>query len=426
MFLLHLGLTPAQDDLEFAKVLDQYNIFNWIFKIRYLEWSSRLFIEFLLVVISRLPTIVWRLLDTIIFTLITYMTSLIFNKKKDIRNDYIIILLYLIYPINHIISAGPIATTLNYLWPLLGLLYVLYIVIEEETRTIKLYEKILLLFAYLISSSHEQTCLLGCSFIFLILVKRYINNKKDFTKNNILSLVVFVLFVIYGVVIITCPGNSLRYNQSATRYWNGSWQEFGILEKLYLGIIILGEVMIENKMMIGLFGLVLFLDSKRNKSIIIRFLGDIQFFYILVFFVFNDLLYPIFPYLETFKSVVFDHEIIKNGFSSFISISNIIPVCSIIIFFLMVLILLFQIFDNYKAFLILLAGILSGVIIGFSPTVYASNYRTLLFFMISLLIIIYLVTVKNQWYKYSYLCFVVFMTFTTYLSKFMIYGNFAL
>ena len=113
------------DDEYYSKVLIDNNIFDYL-KIRYNTWSSRIVIEFFLLLVSS-KRILWRLINVAIMVLGAISISKIFPYKKLKDLNWIICALILCIPANLYNSAGWIATTSNYSWTLfLGLFSLLH------------------------------------------------------------------------------------------------------------------------------------------------------------------------------------------------------------------------------------------------------------------------------------------------------------
>ena len=82
LLIWHLGLpVNTGDDIYFVNALEQSSALAFLM-FRYMQWSSRLLIECVLIFVVRAPY-VWRILDSLALTLIAVMTSAMFNEKKS-------------------------------------------------------------------------------------------------------------------------------------------------------------------------------------------------------------------------------------------------------------------------------------------------------------------------------------------------------
>ena len=66
MLILHVFMGFLGDDIRFSKVLSNYTVLDYA-HMRYYEWSSRMIIESVLISISHVNMIVWKILDLIIY-----------------------------------------------------------------------------------------------------------------------------------------------------------------------------------------------------------------------------------------------------------------------------------------------------------------------------------------------------------------------
>lgn len=151
---------------------------------RYLGWSSRTLIEFNWAIFLLLPPKAWKLIDSIIITLIPLlMVKLIvsenkFSLKKKIIINSLACFLTFIFLVGYYftLNAGWISGTLNYIWPSFFALlhfYVLkeYIFKKRSLTTLKTF----LIYSVLIFSlfeavSHEQLMLIIFAIYFFMIL----------------------------------------------------------------------------------------------------------------------------------------------------------------------------------------------------------------------------------------------------------------
>ena len=130
---LVIKISAGDDVVYFQTLMDGRSIWE-ILAHRYATWSSRMAIEFVLIPLVQVPWL-WKILDIIVFTLIPVLLYrlLFLNPEKYLDMEcninktagkWLVCAFMLLYPFSDMVSAGWIATTVNYLWPLLGLLYI--------------------------------------------------------------------------------------------------------------------------------------------------------------------------------------------------------------------------------------------------------------------------------------------------------------
>ena len=115
ILFLHLLTGFYADDVTFSNVLSKWSLLGYL-KYRYLNWDSRIIQDAALVIFSNIDRIIWKILDSIIYTLGAYYTIKIVNKENNKQIIIFGILLFLMYSFYELGSAGWIATTLTYLW----------------------------------------------------------------------------------------------------------------------------------------------------------------------------------------------------------------------------------------------------------------------------------------------------------------------
>lgn len=370
VFALHLFMKPGEAD-------DSWFINNYTGNplsfayMRYMQWSSRFLIEMVLVVIVSLPLILWKVLDTLMIVLLFYSGNKLLNVK-DRKILIFEILLIMILPWKVFGETGWIATTLNYTWPITLGFYGFSILLEEKTNFLK---QIISFLCIIFACNQEQMCCVMIAFIIICFCIRTFQK-----KNNKVFLIPFIICILMGVLHIICPGNSMR-QISEMQTWYPAFQNFDVLDKISIGIIstvtvILFDFRIIYIAFIGMLILYIkYLPLNKKLSYIIQF--------ILVCFIFINI-YPFDSTQLMFYSKA--QESIVIAFMNFV-----LPV---LLFSLLISIVIYLILKtknkyNYMFVLLFLSGICSRLILGFSPTVYASGKRTVIYFYI----VCYLLTI---------------------------------
>ncbi|MBQ8441630.1 MAG: hypothetical protein IJX19_13285 [Clostridia bacterium] len=234
--------TDLADDTWFAQILagDKLSFENWsrFLYERYQLWSSRLAIEGLLILMTRLP-ILWRLLDTLISIAISILLFRLVNPERSLTKNILLCALWLIYPFHLTWEAGFIATTLNYTWPLAAaLLAITPLVKQFQGREVKAWEYIVAFPALLFACFQELVCatllltLLGSIFY------------RVFFEKKIPLFQIGCVAVCVGMLIfaLTCPGNDNR-TLLETASWFPEYAEFSLFQKVEIGFSSMMKVM---------------------------------------------------------------------------------------------------------------------------------------------------------------------------------------
>ena len=370
VFALHLFMKPGEAD-------DSWFINNYTGNplsfayMRYMQWSSRFLIEMVLVVIVSLPLILWKVLDTLMIVLLFYSGNKLLNVK-DRKILIFEILLIMILPWKVFGETGWIATTLNYTWPITLGFYGFSILLEEKTNFLK---QVISFICIIFACNQEQMCCVMLAFIIICFCIRTFQK-----KNNKVFLIPFIICILMGILHIICPGNSMR-QISEMQTWYPAYQNFDVLDKISIGIIstvtaILFDFRIIYIAFIGMLILYTnYLPLNKKLSYVVQF--------ILACFIFIN----IYPFDST--QLMFYSKAQESIVITFMNFVLPVLLFSLLISIVIYLILKTKNKYNYMFVLLFLSGICSRLILGFSPTVYASGKRTVIYFYV----VCYLLTV---------------------------------
>ena len=375
MILMHLVMGVNGDDIRYAKVLSNQTLVDYI-SYRYYNWSSRVLIESILIVLVRQNMILWEIIDCVLYTIGVYYVIKVFNRRNSTHIALLGVLLFLMYPFHEMATAGWMATTLNYLWPFS------FAMISTIPLINLLYGKKTPIWVYIISAlaliyavQQEQCCALIFGLNLVYLVRCYLK-KEELNKYNI-----FVILVSFAslIFIFTCPGNSIRYAEELS-YWYPQYANYGILEKIYLGFIPTFALLLEEKIIFPLFYLILTVSALikvENKHLKNALKLNIVFILFLV----------------VFKTCL-DVSILGSALDSATLSSLVLTILIALYLLVSSCWMLVKVFDGYEFLILFLAGFASKFVTGFSPTVFASGPRTLVFFYFILIGIILRLIVK--------------------------------
>lgn len=405
LFLIQLSLNYFKtigfgDDSWFREILSNKEmvpsgtVIEYL-KWRYETWTSRIIIEFFLVNLLQLNVIIWKVFDAAMLTVLGMAISKVFVSKKVSNNiyrkiNYIIMLLLLCLPFDMFGGAGWIATFTNYLLPItMGIITLIPLrkVLCEEK--IKIYEYPIYILACLIASNMEQMSAVLLVVFLIFSVYCFIIKKKN------IVIPLLCIIVLCGLInIMICPGNDLR-NEAEIQKCFSNFNDLNIIEKVFLGIIAMMQFcIVEFNLIYILFtGLTMFMLLKKYKNVIVRTIAIFPFIMGSAFNVLGNLISSISPdfsyiFLGGAENLITHYK----GFSSPESLMILMIYVAIILTWFISLILLFG--KNNRtiiAILILGAGVCSKIMLGFSPTVWASGNRTGFILILSMIITIILI-----------------------------------
>ncbi len=388
MLLKHKGISIFGDDLQFSKVTMGFS--EWISR-RYMEWSSRVLIESVMYFIAK-NFFLWKILDTLMLSVIYYFFVKIFSDKVDVKNCFIGALCLLLYPFSHMGSAGYMATTLNYLWPL-AFAFVAGYSMKKSILGLdtKGWEYPFYIFSLLFASSQEQMCVFLFGLLVLLLLFDFIQR----TEKRINVTLFVYLCLVSGVLLshLMCPGISIRFEREVQQWWpDYAAVGFGQKVQLAFSSTLSHYVFTRNVVFIAFCIMLYFAIKVQYRSIIYRVIGIIPLLVSLFFGLGESRLAKI---IDISKWNYYNHApgmISKENFRNLYTYEPLILLAVLVICILIGMYLCFK-DDLHKLFLslsILLLGFATRGVMAFSPTLWVSGTRTFIFLYFSLLICTFL------------------------------------
>lgn len=410
MLILHSIMGLNGDDIRYAKVLANQSLVDYI-HFRYYNWSSRLIIDSLIVILARQNMIIWKILDIVVYTFGVYYIIKFVCKNYSKKIAGFGILLFLMYPFYEMASAGWISTTLNYSWCFaFGIISLLPLIYESQGEKINWYVYAVSFLALIFATNQEQSAVLIFAFNALYLLHCLIS-KKRINRFNALALMITTLALIF---ILSCPGNDLRFAQEVS-YWFPGFDNLPVLYKCYLGLVTTFGVLIHQKIIFPIFYILLnacvFIKSKNRFLKYFCLFNIFLILFITIFVSFIDIadLQTSLKSLgnlskiaensqlmfvpEIFKHIIDSVPLITQTLNLFayegIPIFGIYSTGIVIISIYMLIssfILLVKAFTkNLLPFFIFLGGFVSRFIVGFSPVIFPSGARVTIFLYVALI-----------------------------------------
>ena len=224
-----LSTNVGDDMVYFKTLLDGNSSLGEILAHRYETWSSRMVIEAVLIPLVHCP-LLWKILDIVIFTSLPVLLCGLLGVTG--RGRWFVTGLVLLYPFADMASAGWIATTTNYLWPLWGVLVIGMVLKQLRCgRKVPVWEAAAAFLACAYAGSQEQAAVL-LLLLFGMEVLHYISEKR---MKQPLLYALCGIDIISLVYILSCPGNAIRSAQEMAGRMP-EFADFTFAEKLYMGL----------------------------------------------------------------------------------------------------------------------------------------------------------------------------------------------
>ncbi|MCR5717006.1 MAG: hypothetical protein K6G23_09195 [Lachnospiraceae bacterium] len=437
-----------RDDAVFAGALDQMSFGAYLAE-RYRTWSSRIVLDGILVLLARAPFAVWKVCDTLVVLLLICSTRQLLGMPRKAGSLLIISILFAFVPFGTLSTAGYIATTVNYLWPLSFGVYALLPLrraICGEPQT--LFETTTVICAMLLAGNMELSAALltgfyACGVLYLLWNMHAAQTDAHaaqtdtraaqtdahaeqtdapaagYTKALVstpfsqLPRMLLVMLALAGCSVLyhlTCPGNTLRMAEEVTN-WYPAYVTFSFGQKLSLGALVTFPFyvtgMYEQMIFPLLTGLLMANSAMQKRPVGVRLMAALTFLASLV------IGFPL-RYLVA-EGRIWHHsqyyDLLANRYPSGHEYCLYSPGqvrLELILYVLLTLWLMLEIYMIFgKSFqtagllIGLGGGLASHLVIGFSPTVYQSATRAGVFMTATCLIsAVYLVSQLQGYRRY--------------------------
>lgn len=377
---------------------------NGFLSYRYATWSSRSLIEFNVGVLVSVPTEIWRILDSVIFAAIAVLLSKLLANNNESPFFYnclacLFVGLFIITFSKILESAGWLATTTNYIWPICFILIHFYLLKEFifKNKDISKFKRAIIYLILIITlleaiSSEQLLVMVGGAYLFTIVYCSY--KKIEIPKLIYLFIIIILFNFIYD---FCCPGNINRV-KVVTKLGFPDYANFNIINKLDVGInYFLSWILMAKDLFsvifLALLGVYIYLISNKKKITIITLIPclAVLFFASLRFANFTT----VYSYFDLTN---LKHGLLSLGFIRMLS-------CGVM-YLIITLIPLYSIYLIYKdnkklgyfIFVLLILGFGSVIISGFTPSL-TSDGRIYLNYLFVMIILDYLLVDKILEFK---------------------------
>lgn len=234
LLLAHVFLqTGWGDDRAFAG--EEISLWDFL-RVRYQTWTSRVLIEAVAKLLASISDTVWKVLDSLMLSLLVWITADLFGmegKGTKVRSQIFFFCLLGCLPVLTLNDAGWIATTLNYLWPLtFGLVAMRPLKHWILGERCPAWEYAVCPVCAVFAANTEQgaALLLG---VYLLYGGYLIWRKK---KPSVFYFILLFLIAASVVFILTAPGNALRFAVEVNQWFPG-YDDLNFPQKLLMGFL---------------------------------------------------------------------------------------------------------------------------------------------------------------------------------------------
>lgn len=398
-FLLHLTFVGfTNDDSFFVIVRSQWDSLWDLLVYRYETDSSRVLSEAILFTLIDMPFMVWQILDTVICIWLYHSLSVILIGEKKDKHHILLFLIVAMYPYMHVGSAGWICTSLNYMWPLATLLYVLSGAVRRyRGERVSWIQYV----GYTLAMIFTANCEMSATMLFLTLAMAILFAiwEKRKCGYEVLGTIIGIAGIIFAM---SAPGNDERTVMEAGN-WMPEFFDLNIFEKARLCAVFVFEHFVAiPDVIFFLFSLLVAYEGikvaqgKRDKvmALLPVCIGVI---YTGCYFVKDFLIGKKTRYDFDYPAIY-----MTDGKIMFVQMAEVI---GLIVFIIATVYTLWRIYPQLKLKLVAIwalgCGFAVRMALMLSPTMFSSWHRTLIFMYFAFMVNIYLMAKKCEkpWMK---------------------------
>lgn len=368
MLLCHLPLPMLSDDAVNLPLASTRGFLEH-FKILY-HFNGKIFTDYLAFLLYHIPYTLWKALNTGVFVLIAVLLAHLFTDKTP-QAVLITCGLVMAYPLWYLRSAGYIASSTNYLYPLVGILLIacsLKAVCNGQKVPFSRHLLLLPVMAYLLNQD-QAACILVGGLLLLWLYVAFIAPKN---KAIVRCVAAYFFAALAGYIILfLLPGHLNRMSDSTEmELYLPEYANWNMAKKLYRGFTSTAAVIFfDDTALYILFFFLLFLVSQEKRDLWCRVISTLPLCGFLLVnilgkerFVHYNYIFYVLPELNPLSSL---GGLVGLGFSCVCLFSAVFTICKTCTP------------DSRRLLLsLLILGGGSRLAMGFSPTLYASAQRT--------------------------------------------------
>ena len=350
----------------------------------YYTWSSRVLINFVWFLILLKPHIgisIYMMVSVFVFL---KALTLLWNNKHVPTVLLFSVTMFLLIPYAYLNTAGWIATLTSYFGPpafaLMSLVPIKKVMYMER---IKGWELVLYVLAIVYGTNSEQNSIVICGLYAIAILYLTIVRKANWKL-----WLMFLLSIASVVFMFTCPGNWNR-DGSEEITWFPTYAMMDVVDKADLGLsTTLRWIFAENNLLvIVLLTLMAIVVIKKYNNPLLWFIASVPLVATFSMGPFKDVMTKLFPFIGPLSEYVDYYgafTVASMGFGN-----GAIQFLFFLLLALFVCAELFIVNDSVEGILadvaLIIMGVASRCMMGFSPTIYGSGPRTYLALIICII-----------------------------------------
>ena len=281
MWTKHIEMIYISDDYVVASMVGGYTLWDYLKYLFY--FNGRVMTDLFANFWYRYDMYYWKVFDTCIYILAAMLFTRIFTKNKW-YHAFMTCALISYFPMSYLSSAGYVACSTNYFYPVVCILLILLpikFLMEGKKVPVLTYPFTLLGIVY--ATNHDQSAIALLVGLLFFIAYHYI--KKSDKKLVHYSLVVFILSAIMYVIYFLLPGHLGRMTGGSISelYWLPEFANWTLFDKIYHGYTTtVSNLFYCDVFIFTIFSIILAVASLRQREPWKMFIGVFPFAGILI------------------------------------------------------------------------------------------------------------------------------------------------
>lgn len=381
------------DDILYTTYFESYNynLFSFISR-QYQFWTSRVVIEAAVILFGWLPSIVWKVVDTLMIVLLYHSLSgiiklLLGKREPDKRFKLCQMLLFLSFPYALMATAGWLTTTINWTWMLASFVYSIKILlysVNGMSQRKSVIRNILFGMACIYATNFDVAAIIMFALLVIIGLACFKSSAYRFCveywEGAIITAANLILFIV-------CPGNRVRMEQDAIIHDTADVLTLTFWGKLRMGInsTFYHYVSIPNAVLFTTCVILLAAVLLKNKKKITKIIALVP---AAVTVIWTG--YIFFAY--TVKNRILTYVYPDASFQTCPWAEQYLAIASALVLVLSIIYVLRKIISETDLFMTLTVaflvwGLLPDIVLGFTSTISASILRVVSFLYLAFILI---------------------------------------
>lgn len=376
IFAIHASWGYRGDDSFLLTNISTYSVVD---RLIYLYGSNgRICTDVAANILLRIPMVLWKIFDTAVWVAILALIVQMFTQNT-VNNVLATAFLLLIFPFWYISTAGYICVSTNYIYTFFCLLLIaLPFCRISKGKNVLLWQHVLSVLAMFYATNHDQTAVVLIAGLLFYLVF-CILDKADKRLIRIAIVYLFISFAFYAFMFFM-PGHQNRMSSTLEmETYLPEYAQWSFFKKMYRGYTsTVAHIMFDDVKLFCLFCGMLTLVAWTQDGIAGKVVGSVPSAIVTFVWLTGKENYIHYDYIlpELYS--------LETGTAGFVGL-----VLSVVVLVSIFVTVCLTVKDRKNKLLILLLLVLaagSREMMGFSATIYASSYRTFIFFVFALII----------------------------------------